>query len=529
LKELQALVKPLTTTDPSSALTAGRAASVSNAAAGYTVLAASASNSAIAGAYAINVTTLAREHRVRSDQQTYSDQALNLSGTILVGGAAARSQTTVATIADTVTAFGTGSIASGQNEIGTATYYVETRNDATAGWQFRLVDADGKAASIQQATSAGTYTSNWQAIPTGGGSYDTGRGLTLTLGGDSGLYQAAGKGAGAAQASYSAQGASIAVAATDSLTSIASAINSAAYAEGNAVAATVVDRQLVLAAKDTGAAHAVAASDSSGTALQSLGVLTAGGAFKNVMQTAADASFTVNGLSVTRGKNAAITDVITGATLNLAADAEGRSATLTVSVDMSAARTAVENFVGKFNSVQKYLQEKTAVTAVSDGTTTTYTRGALANDSIFNDLRSDLFSLFMSDAANSGTLKNLRDIGLSINDSLQATVTDSAKLDSALATNLGNVGKLFDTLMAKFDTTLSRFTGASSGYLDSVTAYANTEMAEADAAIKEMNLRLDEKEQSLVNQFAEMQAQLVEASYQQQQWASIYGGFSRFV
>ncbi|MBI3763260.1 MAG: hypothetical protein HY260_15550, partial [Chloroflexi bacterium] len=81
LKELQALVKPLTTTDPSSALTAGRAASVSSAAAGYTVLAASASNSAIAGAYAINVTTPAREHRVRADQQPYSDQALSLSGT----------------------------------------------------------------------------------------------------------------------------------------------------------------------------------------------------------------------------------------------------------------------------------------------------------------------------------------------------------------------------------------------------------------------------------------------------------------
>ena len=122
----------------------------------------------------------------------------------MIGGAAARTQTTATTIANKGTGLGVDARASGQKEIGSGTYYVETRNDGTSGWQFRVVDADGKAVSIKQGTGT-TYTANWQSIPTGGGSYDSGRGLTVTFGADSNLYQAASKGAGAAQLAYTAQ------------------------------------------------------------------------------------------------------------------------------------------------------------------------------------------------------------------------------------------------------------------------------------------------------------------------------------
>lgn len=531
LNELQALAKSLLTTDPLTALTPGRSAAVSNVSAGNTVLTASASTTAITGTYTLSsISALAREHRVRSDQQTYADQALNLAGTILIGGAAARAQTTEATIADTVTGFDVAAPAGGQKEIGTGTYYVETRNDATNGWQFRLVDADGKAVSIQKASDS-TYTSNWQAIPTGGGAYDTGRGLALTFGADSGLYQAASKGAGAAHVAYTAQGASLTIAAADSLNDIASAINNATYAEGNAVVATVVDRQLVLAAKDTGAAHAVVASDTSGTVLQSLGVLTGAGAFKNVMQTAADVTFTVNGLTVTRGKNTGLDDVISGVTLNLAPDAEGKSATLTVSADTSGIRQAIDDFISKFNSLQTYLQDKTAVNVTRTGETTTYTRGTLSSDTIFSDLRTDLFSLFMSDAPNSGAFKSLRDLGLTVNDSLQATVADSTKLDAALANNLSDVGKLFDEVMGDFYARLGQFTGigaSSTGFMTAAIGNFDTQIAEANAEINELNVRLAEREQTLIEQFGALQAQLIAATYAQQQWAAIFNSYGRF-
>lgn len=508
-----------------------RAAIISGVATGNTVVTASASSSAAEGAYALAVTTLAREHRLRSDQQTYSDQALNLTGTFVVGGAAARSQTTTATIADTVTAFGIAAPASGQKEIGSGTYYVETRNDSTSGWQFRLVDADGKAVSIKQGTST-TYTSGWQSIPTGGGAYDTGRSLTITFGATSGLYQAASKGAGAAQLAYTAQGASLTVAATNSLDAIASAINNATYADGNAVTASVVDRQLVLAAKDTGAAHTIAAADTNGAVLQSLGVLTGAGAFKNEMQTALNAAFTVNTLSVTRSKNTGLDDVISGVTLNLAADAAGKTATLSVSRDNAAVRTKVENLLTQINGATGYLQLKTAVTGKgSDRAAAAYTRGALADDFAYSALRNDLINDAMGRVAGlpAGSPGSLTEIGVSLNDTLEVGITDSAKFEAALANNASGVKALLAAVADKVNTRLDRFTNSTSGTLVLSQKSVAEEMSSIDERITQMNEVLAQRRTALTGEYAALQAQVLNNMYTQQTLSSFSaGGFSYF-
>jgi flagellar hook-associated protein 2 len=96
----------------------------------------------------------------------------------------------------------------------------------------------------------------------------------------------------------------------DSLSDIAAEINKAAYAEGNEVKASIIDRRLVLQPALSGAAHILQASDDSGTVLQSLGVLTGAGAFKNynpATESARDAIFTVNGIQIQRSKNTDIT------------------------------------------------------------------------------------------------------------------------------------------------------------------------------------------------------------------------------
>jgi flagellar hook-associated protein 2 len=527
LKALQDLTKPLRSTYAAPILVDTFKASVLNAPAGTTVLSASAGSSAVAADYDVSVTHLATSHRIRSDAQPSADQVLNLTGTISLGGAATRSQSTTAALAGTVEGFDVADPASGQTELGSGTYSVETRQDATAGWQFRIVNAEGQAVSIRNGTGT-TNTSAWQAIPAGGGAYDTGRGLTLDFGTDSGAYQAASHGAGAAQVAYTAQGARIAVAAGDSLNTLAQAINQAAYAEGQGVVATVVDRQLVLTAKATGLGSAISVSNYAGTVLNSLGVLTAGGAIKNVMQTAQDAEFVVNGLTVHRGRNTGLSDVISGVTLNLAGDAEGRSATLRVSTDTGPARAALDAFVSKFNAVTSYLQAKSTVSAVTTGATTTYTRGALADDTIFGELRGNLFNLFMSKAANSGPYQYLRDIGLAINDNLQATVVDSAKLEAALSDDLDGTQQLLDIVMDGFNTELNRFTAADKGYLGNASTALSAEIKAADSDIAAMNRRLTEYEEGLVLQFGTIQAQLLQLSYMKEQWASIYNTYGSY-
>ncbi len=407
LKDLQSAAKSLRA-DAATAITIGRKASVASQTAGTTVLTASTASTAAAATYQISVSTLAREHRTWTNQQTAAGQALNLTGSFTLNGA------------------------------------------------------------------------------------------TITVG------------------------------ASDNLNSLAAAINSQTYASGQEVKASVVDRRLVIAAQHSGTAAALTAADTSGTVLRSLGVLDAGGAFAAAnQQTATDALFYVDGVPVTRSQNSSLTDVIDGVTVNLAADAVGKAATLTVSADTSPARAAVDKFVSQFNLATGYLQAKTGVVSLTDGDKPTYSRGILANDTVFGGLRDKLYFNFMSDVANSGALRNLRDIGLALDDNLQATVIDSAKLEAALSSNLDNAAPLLDAIASRLDELLGGYTGVTTGYLDRSVANFEVQLTETNAAIADMNVRLADKEDLLQRQFGEMQAVLIEMSYQQQQWSTIYGAISQ--
>jgi flagellar capping protein FliD len=539
LQSLQTAVKTLTSTGSSPALVAGRTTSVADAPEGFNVFSASASSTAVVGDYRLDVHTLAKTHRVKSSRQAYSDQSLGLSGTIIIGGGAARSVDAAPENTHTnesVTAYGTAALAEGQQELGSGAFFVETRNDATYGWQFRLVDADGQAASIRQG-STDTFGNTWQGIPTDGSAYDTGRGLTLTFA-QSGYQVYNRDTSGVAKATYLAQGASITIEAGQSLNSIAATINEADFAEGNAVTATVVDRQLVLSARESGTLHKIYASDASGTVLASLGVLGADGGegdtgaadgFQFTLQEAANATFDVNGVPIVRSKNIGLSDVISGVTINLAADAENRSATLNIAENWTSGLSAVDDFVTKFNSVVNYLQDQTAVSeASSSGTNKTYTRGALADDNIFGELRINMIFTFMGENSNSGLYSSMREIGLTVTDGLQASVSDRTALETALQNNPDDVKALMDRVMGSLDTMLGGFTGVTgqTGYLDSSMSSITNQIKDVDEDISDLNTRLVEREAYLVDQYAGMQATLLTLSYTQQMLASFYGSYS---
>jgi len=531
LNDLQALAEDFKT---SGAIFGLRSATVSNVPSGMTVLTASASSGAASGTYNINVTTLALAHRVSSDQQLYTTQALGLAGTFILGGAAARAASAVTTISNTVTGFGTAAPASDQRELGTGDYYVEVReNGAGSGdWEFRLVDAEGQAVVINNAGQSGT-TSDWQDLAdVSGGVFDTGRGLTVNFGTDPLQYQVGTRGDPihpAARVSYTAQGTTITVNADDTLQDIANAINSATYADGNGVIASIVDRQLVLTAAQTGAAHTIAASDSSGTVLQTLGLLDGAGAFKHVLQSARDATFTVNGLTVTRSHNTGLDDVIAGVTLNLAADAEGHSATLTVAADTAAVRSKIDAFLAKFNEVQTYLQTKAGVTQNGTGESATYTRGPLADDSLLRRLRTDLFQSLTASVSGlpAGAVSALREIGIDLDDNLNASVTDSAKLEAALSDNFDNVASLFNAVMDRVTNVLTPLTDASHGSINAAIDGYNDEVNSLDDAIARGEDQLNDRRVALTDQYAQLQALLLQMLYQQQQ-LSAFGGLINY-
>ncbi len=559
--ELQNLTQALISKDGSYALKAGRTADI-NSYNDKAYVTASITSSSVAGDYSIAVNRLATSHQVRGTQQVSAATALGLTGDFYIGGRrdsqgpqvveTARDANVISaafsTVSDTTAA---GAIDTGKKQLGSGDYRIEVRKEGSS-WQFRLVEADsGKSIAIRDGTDTETHTSDWQNIAAG--EYDTGRGLKITFA-DPSTFSADYEGV-AGELTYNAQGAKVSVSSTDSLNEIASKINSADFAEGNEVVASVIDQRLVLTSKYTGRSM-VASEDGSNNVLRSLGILDTSGSgpfetFVSANETAAQtAQFKVNGITMTRRSNTGLTNVISGITLGLTgahSDWTTESDKLTINENMDSAKSSVENFLTKFNDMLAFLEENTGVTKIAENQ---YTRGGLADDTIFGSLRSQLFTLFSSemgatyqranrpdgttgDTINLGIYNSLRDIGITLDDNLSAAVTDENKLVDALTEHRDEIEKLFDSVMGSIDDTLGRFTGTwgdygsrTTSYITSSTQSLGNQISEVTDSIKDENERLNSYQASLVAQYADLQNQLYQLQYMQQAWSTMYSASS---
>lgn len=139
-----------------------------------------------------------------------------------------------------------------------------------------------------------------------------------------------------------------------SLTEIASAINDESSTSG--VKATVLkvsdsSYQLILTTSETG--ETITVSDTDGV-LESLGVVDGEGAFADELQTAQDAIFTVDGVSITRSTND-ISDVIDGVTFYLySTTGDGEAITVEIGQNLTDIKTAVTTFVDAYNAYREW-------------------------------------------------------------------------------------------------------------------------------------------------------------------------------
>jgi len=273
------------------------------------------------------------------------------------------------------------------------------------------------------------------------------------------------------------------------------------------------------------------ASDSGGAVLQSLGVLTGGGAFKNEMQTALNAAFTVNNISVSRSKNTGLDDVISGVTFNLAADAQGQTASLTVNRDNAAVRSKVDDLLTQVNSLSSYLKAKTTVTGTgSTRSSANFTRGPLADDMTYTSFRNDLLNDLTGRVSGlpAGSPVSLAEIGVTLNANLDASVSDTTKFETALTNNPSGVKALLAAVADKLEKRLNRFTNTSTGALTLSQKALTNEIEDVDGRITSMNQSLTQRETSLQQEYAVLQSQILNNIYLQQQMASFGGGFNAF-
>jgi flagellar hook-associated protein 2 len=150
-------------------------------------------------------------------------------------------------------------------------------------------------------------------------------------------------------------------------------------------------------------------------------------------QSAQDARLTLDGITVTKSTNT-VTDVITGATINLQSAGSG---IITLSSDLDAIKEKVSNFVDSYNELSVFLNEQQFLDTDTGATGLLF--GNFTVQSLQQTLRSTLSSAV---PGVSGTFNSFSQIGI-LTQSDGTLAIDDSKLTKALTTDVGGVSDLF--------------------------------------------------------------------------------------
>lgn len=188
--------------------------------------------------------------------------------------------------------------------------------------------------------------------------------------------------------------------------------------------------KIVLSGQE-GAANSFSMSSDDGT-----GASVAGVSFATPLQTAADASFKVNGLTISRSSNT-VNDVIDGLNLDLYTTTNG-AARLDLNRETGTIKDNLKSLVTAYNDFNETLtilgDRKSEVEEFG---------GSLAGDSLLQTVRNQVRSLITSTSSTPGTtIQAARDVGLRI-DRNGVLQLDEAKLDTALQNQFDEVLQMF--------------------------------------------------------------------------------------
>lgn len=302
-----------------------------------------------------------------------------------------------------------------------------TASDSTTASSYLAVSADSTAAAttstitVDQLATAQKVASSTMASTTA-----LGLSGSFTLGEGSGTQQA------------------IAVTADMTLGDLASAINAASTSSG--VSASMIqvsagNYRLVLSANDTN--QPISSTVTSGAdVLNSLGLTDGGGNFVNVLQAAQPSQVTIDGNTITSDTNN-ITDAVSGLSMSLyKITPSGAPITMAVQPDYSGVKTAITSFITAYNSLRDFVSTNQAVgangAAASDA--------VLFADSLLRGADQRLSSILFSNSASpTSGIKNLADLGITLDSSNKLALSNETALDNALLGQLSDVSKLFQT------------------------------------------------------------------------------------
>ena len=245
--------------------------------------------------------------------------------------------------------------------------------------------------------------------------------------------------------------------------------------------------------------------DGSGNAVADVG-------FTNHLQTAADANFKVNGLTVTRSTNS-ISDVIDGVTLDLYTNTTG-AARLDLNRETTGIKDNLKGLVTAYNDFEATLK------ILGDaGSEVEEFGGALAGESLLQTVRTQVRDFIINNSSSPGTnIKAARDVGISFDRNGKLTL-DETKLDTALQNHFGEVSTMF-TAGANNQSIYSVASGGlagdavkriekmllSTGLIDTQSKSATDQITKYKAELTVLEDRMEKLMTRYMNQFSVMES-----------------------
>jgi flagellar hook-associated protein 2 len=321
----------------------------------------------------------------------------------------------------------------------------------------------------------------------------------------------------------------ITISASTSLEALAEQIN----AEDDApVAASVVQTspgvyKLMLTGKDTGSTNSFTITD----ALTGGAGLTftdtdvdgiSGDSAADNTQTALDAAFTVNGLSVTSASNT-VSDVIDGVELSLLQKDPATTITVRVDRDGDTAKSTIKKFITAYNDVMTFAKDQN--TAAIAG------RASIGRDPLLRGLRDSLRAASMDEYVG-GSFTRLAEIGIGF-DSAGKMILDEELFDDALATAPSDVQTLISGAsgdagaFGAFSDLVEGYTQAG-GLVASIRERIDEQVANISTRLDTLESQLELRRQSLQREYMAADLAMTRLKAQSASLSSVGGGYKLF-
>jgi flagellar hook-associated protein 2 len=228
------------------------------------------------------------------------------------------------------------------------------------------------------------------------------------------------------------------------------------------------------------------------------------------MRQGEDAILLVDGVTVSAESNE-IKGVITGVTLKAKATG-GAAQSVSVAADTTAMVKQINDFISVYNKAIDEIRTQTRA-ADENG----QNRGILTGEAAFSRLRTSLRDAVLRPTG-ATTINRLSQIGITADRDGKLTLSDSTKLEDAIANDADGVVALWsgsDGVAQRLTTLLNTYS-KSGGVITREKGAAQTRIKSLDTRISQTNQVLARKEESLMNQLAQLQSSIGVLSSQQQ-------------